>query len=594
MDIQQDLVIRGENIQRIYDYYIGRKFVVNRRYQRKLVWSIEEKRAFIDSIRQGFPIPLILIAEIGQNGEKQFEIIDGMQRLNAIVSFIEGEFTLDEAYFDLNTLVESKDMLDSGKLSQNKPVLEREICKKIANYTLPLSVYSFEGENKIDEIFRRINSNGRHLSRQELRQAGVTGIFAQLVRQLASKIRGDSSHFDKLHLDAMKNISITSKKLSYGIDVDAIFWVTHGIITKENVRDSTDEGIVADLLAYMALPLPKPASGNDALDEFYGFGEKNRLNDIEDAIKKVGADLLEKQFLYVYEQLRKILQLSSITFNKLLFEKPNSIISRYFQVVFLALYELLVNKNMEILEPNYLKVAQNLKFAGDKHIKVSPGGTWTSNNRKNNINAVIGLIQNEFSKRKSNDVALDSWIIQLENLLMQSFTEQALYDFKIGFHRLDTTGTFDEDLFHKVIKTLSAMANHGPHSVGYVIIGVADKKAHADRYEAIYGTKAVLYNQFYITGIQDEAVKFHKDIDGYFRKVVQWLKAEPISPELKDQIARDIRLVNYFDKLVLVFQVKSGTEPFMYDGKLYERHGANVQEIAPSQYGTVYRRFFTS
>ncbi len=594
MDVQQDLVIRGENIQRIYDYYISRKFLVNRRYQRKLVWSIEEKRAFIDSIGQGFPTPLILIAEIGLNGEKQFEIIDGMQRLNAIISFIEGEFTLDEAYFDLNTLVESKDMLDSGKLTQNKPVLEREICKKIANYTLPLSVYSFEGENKIDEIFRRINSNGRHLSRQELRQAGVTGVFAQLVRQLASKIRGDSSHFDKLHLDAMKNISITNKKLPYGIDVDAIFWVTHGIITKENVRDSTDEGIVADLLAYMALPAPKPASGNDVLDEFYGFGEKNRLEDIENALKKIGVDLLEKQFLHVYEELRKILQFSGTTFNKLVFEKPSPTISRYFQVVFLALYELLVNTNMEILEPNYLKVAQNLKFAGDKHITVDRGGNWGVRNRQTNIKAVIGLMQNEFSKRKGNDPALDSWITQLENLLMQSFTEQALYDFKIGFHRLDTIGIFDEDLFHKVIKTLSAMANHDPHNVGYVIIGVADKKADAARYETIYGTSHVLYNQFYITGIQDEAIKFHKGADNYFRKLTQLLKSEPIKPELKDQIGRDMRLVNYFDKLVLVFQVKSGTEPYMYDGKLYERHGANVQEIAPDQYGNVYKRFFTS
>ena len=74
MEIQQDLAIRGESVERIYNYYLQSNFLVNRRYQRKLVWSIEEKQAFIDSIQQGFPIPLILVAEV----KSQFEIIDGM------------------------------------------------------------------------------------------------------------------------------------------------------------------------------------------------------------------------------------------------------------------------------------------------------------------------------------------------------------------------------------------------------------------------------------------------------------------------------------------------------------------------------------
>ena len=593
METEQNLVIRGENIQRIYDYYINKKFLVNRRYQRKLVWSIEEKQKFIDSIRQGFSVPIILIAEVGQNGEKLFEIIDGMQRLNAIVSFIEGEFTLDDRFFDLNTLVESKDLLDKGLLVQNIPILSRDTCKKIANYTLPLSVYSFEGENKIDEIFRRINSNGRHLSRQELRQAGVTGEFAQLVRQLASKVRGDSSHSHKLHLDAMKNISITNKKLTYGINVDTIFWVTHGIITRENVRDSTDEGIVADILAYMALTT-KPASGNDILDEFYGFGQKDRFQNIETAVKKIGTDILEKQFLYVYEEVRKILNSADITFNKLFFKKPNPSISRYFQVLFLALHELLVQRGLDIPTSKYPNIAAHLEHAGNKHIQVSRGGTWTGKNRRDNVNVVVGLIQDEFSKRSDSDVALDSWITELENLLMQSFTEQSLYDFKIGFHRLDSQGTFDENLLHKLFKTLTAMANHGPNNVGYIIIGVVDRKAHADRHEAVYGTKSTIYNQFYITGVQNEARNHHGDLDTYFQKITQYIKSEPIPQPLKDQLSRDIRLVNYFDKSVLVFRVKSGQEPFMYDGKLYERHGPNLNEVKPDQYGNVYRRFFTA
>src|SRR5690606_29549587 len=111
-----------------------------------------------------------------------FEIIDGMQRLNTINSFIEGEFPYQSSYFDLNTLVESKSLLDSGQLIQKTPILDRKVCEALASYVLPISIYSFTDPQKVDEVFIRINSYGRHLSRQELRAAGTLESFGDLVR----------------------------------------------------------------------------------------------------------------------------------------------------------------------------------------------------------------------------------------------------------------------------------------------------------------------------------------------------------------------------------------------------------------------------
>jgi uncharacterized protein with ParB-like and HNH nuclease domain len=45
-----ELSIKGESIQSLYGSYLKGTFLVNRRYQRKLVWTVEEKRSFIDSI----------------------------------------------------------------------------------------------------------------------------------------------------------------------------------------------------------------------------------------------------------------------------------------------------------------------------------------------------------------------------------------------------------------------------------------------------------------------------------------------------------------------------------------------------------------
>src|SRR3954462_4069305 len=101
---EKDITNRSESVERGYGFYLAQRFLANRRYQRKLVWSIDEKRAFIDSLRQGFPVPLILLAEVEYDRETRFEIIDGMQRLNAVMSFVEGEFDLDGKYFDLETM----------------------------------------------------------------------------------------------------------------------------------------------------------------------------------------------------------------------------------------------------------------------------------------------------------------------------------------------------------------------------------------------------------------------------------------------------------------------------------------------------------
>lgn len=71
MNDNSGLSIKGESIQSLYGSYIKEVFLVNRRYQRKLVWTVEEKRAFINSIIRGYPVPLVLLAEVStETGRK--------------------------------------------------------------------------------------------------------------------------------------------------------------------------------------------------------------------------------------------------------------------------------------------------------------------------------------------------------------------------------------------------------------------------------------------------------------------------------------------------------------------------------------------
>lgn len=158
--MENNLTINGENIQRVYEWYRNGKFIVNRKYQRKLVWTVEEKKNFVDSISRQYSVPLFLLVLVQEEKNSYYEIIDGMQRLDAIFSFIQGEFKLEneeyDGYFDLETMALTKQLLDENKLYQKEPKLPRNLCTQIANYPLPFSITQFDDKH-IEEIFRRIN-----------------------------------------------------------------------------------------------------------------------------------------------------------------------------------------------------------------------------------------------------------------------------------------------------------------------------------------------------------------------------------------------------------------------------------------------------
>lgn len=589
--VKQNFIIRSENIERVYEQYKLDLYVVNRRYQRKLVWTVEEKRSFLDSISRGYPVPLVLLAETEFSGETRLEIIDGMQRLNAVVSFIEQEFDLDGFYFDLETMVQSKLYLDDGLLVQKTPKLDRRICTKIATYILPLSVYMNENSKEIDETFRRINSGGRHLSRQELRQAGCTTNFSTVVRKLSSNIRGDVTLHDKLLLNSIKEISITNKELPYGINVDNVFWVHHHILRRDKVRESRDEELLADILGYMLLE-SNTSSRADYLDNYYGIvntsAETIRYDKIETNLSKIDPEKIIKIFMGVFEALNETLDVSGKRFNELLHKDARSNIPRYFQVVFLAFYELMIKKEMII--DDYSALASKLDGI-EKHIVVYEGGKWPADSRYQNISAVVGIFESSFRKRKEDDPALSSWTKEFENILMQSYTEQTVFDFKQGFHRLDESGVFDDKAFSKVIKTLTAIANAGLDTIGYVIIGIADDEADRDRIEELYLSKSIQFRNFYITGIQCEAEKYHGSLDDYFQYIIQKLNNQNIDDNIKAQLGKNIRLVSYHDCSVIIFKIESGERPLTYDDKFYWRTGPNVEEVSPSAMHELFGRF---
>ena len=554
----------------------------------QLVWSVEEKQRFLDSIIQGFPVPIVLLAETKYNQKDVFEIIDGMQRMNAINSFIENEYDLDGKYFDLNTMVETKELLDSGRLHQKEPVLEREKCSLIARYPLPLSVYSFNDDKKVDEVFRRINSNGRYLSGQELRSAGALGKFPNLVRKIAEEIRGDTTQSDLLPLSKMSKISINNRSLDYGINADSIFWIKQGIITKELLRKSRDEEIIADSLVYMALPESQRTS-SEVLDELYGYtGSNSRMEEIELALQQVDPSIVRSQYLQTHDTIASAMDSLESNFNQYALENTSQSIPRYYTIVFLAIFDLSFRQNMEIFD--YDLFLRKLKNLG-RHINITVGGNWSATNKQDNINADTRILRAAFKEKESVDPITSSWTTEFLSLLKQSEIEQNLYDFKQGFMRLDGRNTFDENCFQKVVKTLTAMANDGPKSTGYVCVGVADNKSDAQRLRDLYGIEAEVENGFYVTGVNHEIERSGVGAEEWFKNILRRIDNSPVSQTFKDNIGRNARLIRFKSRNILILSVKKLGEAAIYGEGYYQRKGPELIPVTPVAYPQFFARF---
>lgn len=588
---------RGSSIQEAYTWYRkDKKFWVNRRYQRKLVWTVDEKQKLIDSILLGYPLPLILLAE---NKNSQYEIIDGMQRLNAIFTFIETSYPRkDNKYFDLNEFVTAKLEGEKGsfkpkKLSSSEKI-SREDCAKIMNYQLAITVFPADDETKINEVFSRINSSGRQLSNQEKRQAGVVSRFSDLVRDISSEIRGDVS-YKTLALFNMPVISIDTKKESHGYKISAedTLWCHHGILSTKQMRQSDDEEMIADILVSILLETPFDRS-KQKLDALYS--NTKEANNIETKLKQYDSKKLKREIKTLFDLINKIVRKESKipkTLQKTIMGKKSSVqsIKASFYALFMAFYDLVIKESQypadekKILKA--LKGVHNTLRIQTKHI--------TSDERQKNINQLKGLIQSHFVKTEPTQILHGpSLEIDLENSLRRSKVETPHYEFKQGFLTLDSSRKFDKKLIRKLAETACGMANIGPEREGYIHIGVADRLEHANKIKKTDSITPIKINGFQVVGIDREAKLQKKTIEKYVDFFVSEFKKTKLSEHLKSSILKNMDTIKYRGLSVIRLKIESQAKISYVDDQCFLREHNHTKLANGPQIEAIINRFHSA
>ncbi|MGG0358441.1 DUF262 domain-containing protein [Bacillus tropicus] len=207
------------NIKTLYTYFKENKLIVNRSYQRNLVWDKGDKQNFIDTVFKQYPIPSLVLSSATE--DETLEVIDGIQRLNALFEYIENEFSVD--------INENAVFFKKSNFGINEKKVRNLTSKEVEVFlcsTVPVTVYNAENKNDINEIFLRINSFGKILTPQEIRQAAKRSEFLEVVKKLGRILREDilATEIEKVDnklkfLDEIKRNTLGFKlKIPFGAD----------------------------------------------------------------------------------------------------------------------------------------------------------------------------------------------------------------------------------------------------------------------------------------------------------------------------------------------------------------------------------------
>lgn len=578
--VSNTLTVEKYTVNDIITIYVKDLFYVNRRYQRKLVWGIEEKRLLIDSMLKEIPLPAILLVrfDIPQEGQKDIlEIVDGMQRLNAIISFVMGEFGIEydgkKCFFDPNANNETFQLFmdHDSRLKENTNLLPKDLCLDFCRYQLP-AIITGKDNKTVDLIFSRINSTGKKISSHDLRQSMAIGEFSDLVRRIASDIRLDNTYDDHIRLCEIPQISVGYKKYGYGVDLNTIFWRRHDLINIPNIKESKDEELIETLLATILLDNFQKSKTN--LDLLYK--KDTPLNKkVETEVKKIGKDILEDKFKKVFDSFDMIFDSVNSDFSSYLFSKKNTKNKdECFKILFLALYKLISEGYIITDYLNVAKTIKNSKYIFDKIITYNKVDYNIVNSTKKDLCLIL---KPNFSKeitKKSNKMT-----DEIDKRLSYSRIESQMTEFKIGLSTF-TSNSINMGTINDIAKTLVAMSNtNNAKEEGLIIIGIADTKSSYDNWYNVFKEQAVIINQHYIPGISKEAIKLYGDTDKYYRKTRILIENEPISTKLKEYILETFEIFDYHGVELMIFKSKNMGETCLYNGIKYVRYSNETVKI---------------
>lgn len=160
-------------IQDLLNYYKNDELNINPWYQRRSVWTQPQKAYLINTLFEQKPVPSIYIRHsLDLEKEKSIrEIVDGQQRVRAILEYIDNAFAVKHPSYPKKI-----------KYSQ----LKRTDIERFKLTSLSVGYLLGATDEDVIEIFGRLNSVAKTLNSQEKRNAGYSGEYKQFCLRQAT------------------------------------------------------------------------------------------------------------------------------------------------------------------------------------------------------------------------------------------------------------------------------------------------------------------------------------------------------------------------------------------------------------------------
>ena len=148
--------------------------------QRKYVWDKVEASRFIESILLGLPVPSIFLAQSGS----QKLIVDGYQRIMTVYDYMRGIFSADQKVFRLS----NSEKINARWRNKAFSELSTDDQRKIKSTTIHAIIFEQKklenDDTSLYQVFERINTSGRTLTPQEIRNCVYQGSFNTMLFEI--------------------------------------------------------------------------------------------------------------------------------------------------------------------------------------------------------------------------------------------------------------------------------------------------------------------------------------------------------------------------------------------------------------------------
>jgi len=150
--------------------------------QRNYVWDKTEASRFIDSILLGLPVPSIFLAK---THEEKMLIVDGYQRIMTIYDYMEQKiFRTDGKVFKLTNSKKINARWRGNAFDELSDTEQRKIRNTTIHCIIFVQIKPKDGDTSMYQVFERINTSGRTLMPQEIRNCVYQGNFNILLIEL--------------------------------------------------------------------------------------------------------------------------------------------------------------------------------------------------------------------------------------------------------------------------------------------------------------------------------------------------------------------------------------------------------------------------